>query len=322
VKIAVIGAGAMGSLFGGKLTSVTDVWLVDPWAEHVAAMRQNGLELTNPDGTIERISVQAVGTPEEVDGPVDLALIFVKSHSTRWAAEQASTLLAEDGLALTLQNGLGNLEVVAKVVGADRATQGVTAQGATLLGPGRVRHAGEGPTHLARSPGIASQVEEIARLFRSAGLETHLSDDLDSLIWGKLVINVGVNALTAILRVQNGVLVELPPTRKLMAAAVSEAVAVAERKGIALPYDDPVARVEEVAMATSLNRSSMLQDVLRGARTEISVINGAIVREGERIGVPTPVNRTLTWLVQAVEKSNEVHATIDDTSSEAVPLDV
>lgn len=303
MRIAIIGAGAMGSLFGGRLSPVAEVWLVDPWAEHVAAMQREGLLLIQPDGSELRIPVQAVLDPTAVPQAVDLAIIFVKSHSTRWAAKQAAGILDKDGLALTLQNGLGNLEVIAEVVGARRAVQGVTAQGATLLGPGQVRHAGQGPTHLARGPETADRVQVVADLFNAAGLETHVSNNLDSLIWGKLVINCGINALTAILRVPNGVLAEQPAARALMAAAAREAAAVAAAKGIVLPYDDPVARTAEVAMATGQNRSSMLQDVLRGAPTEIEVINGAVTQEGERLGVPTPVNHLLAQLVRAVEGS-------------------
>ncbi|MGC8879417.1 MAG: ketopantoate reductase family protein [Anaerolineae bacterium] len=301
MKIAIIGAGAMGSLFGARLAPLCDVWLVDAWEEHIQAIQRNGVQLTNLDGSTERVTVNATTDPNAVEGEVDLAIIFVKSHQTAQAAVWAAPMLKADGLALTMQNGLGNLEVMADVLGAERCVQGVTSHGATLLGPGQVRHAGAAATYLATRPAIAERVQRIAELFTRAGFETHLSDNLDSLLWGKLIINVGINALTAILRVRNGVLAEVAPARALMDAAVDEAVAVARARGITLPYADARARTREVAVATAANRSSMLADVLRGSPTEIEVINGAIVREGSRLGVATPVNQTLVQLVQALE---------------------
>jgi 2-dehydropantoate 2-reductase len=299
MRITIIGAGAMGSLFGGLLASVAEVGLVDPWREHVEAIRHEGLRLVEPDGE-KVISITATTDPGQI-APTDLAIVFLKSHQTEWGAEMARGILKPDGMALTLQNGLGNRDVLARVLGAARAWQGVTAHGATLLGPGKVRHAGRGPTHLETRAEIADRAEQMAGLFQQAGIETHLSSDLDSLIWGKLVINVGINALTGILRVPNGMLSELGPACALMDAAVEEAMQVARAKGIRLPYDDPIQKVHDVSAATGANRSSMLQDVLRGSLTEIDVINGAIVREASALGLQAPVNKMLTELIKAIE---------------------
>lgn len=301
LRVAIIGAGALGSLLAAKLAPLADVWLVTGWAEHAAAIRNQGLLLVELDGTQRAVPVSLATTAAEVPAPVQLALIAVKSYSTGTAAAQAQALLAADGLALTLQNGLGNLQVIAQAVGAGRAAQGVTSMGATLLSPGGVRYAGAGPTYLAAQPETAGRIAEVVGLFTAAGFETHVTHQLDSLLWGKLVVNAGINALTAILRVPNGVLAENPAARALMAAAATEAAAVAAAQGIALPYPDPVARTEAVARSTAQNRSSMLQDVLRGVPTEVEVINGAVVRIGEELGVPVPVNRLLVELVRAVE---------------------
>ncbi len=305
MRIAVVGAGAMGSLFGGKLSAVAQVTLLDPWAEHVAAMQQGRLCIDELDGSEMSISVNATTDPSAVP-EVDLAIIFVKAHATGQASQWTSGFLASDGLALTLQNGVGNAETMAEVLGAGRVVAGVTSHGATLLGPGCVRHAGVGPTHIAVRPEIADKLAGVASVFEQAGFEVHLSDDLDSLVWGKLIINVGINALTGILRVPNGQLVEIPAASELMARAVQEAVAVCQAKGISLPYDDPLGRVREVARATATNRASMLQDVLRGVPTEIGVINEAIVREGKRLGVPTPVNEFIVTTIRAIEGSYAV----------------
>ena len=305
MRIAVVGAGAMGSLFGGKLSAVAKVMLLDPWAEHVAAMQRDGLRITELDGSGTTISVSATADPAAVP-EADLAIIFVKAHATGQASQWANSFLASDGLALTLQNGVGNAETMAEVLGAGRVVAGVTSHGATLLGPGRVRHAGFGPTHIAARPEIAGKLADVAIVFEQAGFEVHLSDDLDSLVWGKLIINIGINALTGILRVPNGQLVEIPAASELMAQAVEEAVAVCRARGIALPYDDPLGRVQEVARATATNRASMLQDVLRGVPTEIGVINEAIVREGKRLGMPIPVNEFIVTTIRAIEGSYAV----------------
>lgn len=307
MRIAVIGAGAMGSMFGGRLaaTDTHDVWLVDPWKEHVETLKKRGLELIAPDGTAQRIEVHATTVPVEVAMPVDLTLVFVKGHATRRAAEQASSLLGNDGVAVTLQNGVGNLDVLIEAVGKEHAVQGVTSHGATLLGPGRVRHAGTGPTHLAQPECISAEhINAVAAAFTEAGIETDVVESLDALVWGKLIINVGINALTALLQVHNGVLADTPACRQLVESVVSEAVAVADARGTALPYEDPVDHVLDVASKTGANRSSMLADILRGAPTEINTINGAIVREGRRLGVPTPINSVLVSLIRALEATH------------------
>ena len=305
MRIAVVGAGAMGSLFGGRLSAVAEVTLLDPWAEHVTTMQRDGLSIVELDGSETTVSVTATTDPAAVP-TVDMALIFVKAHATRQASQWASRFLAPDGLALTLQNGVGNADMMAEVLGAGRVVAGVTSHGATLLGPGQVRHAGKGPTHIATRPEIAVKLSDVATVFEQAGFEIHLSDDLESLVWGKLIINVGINGLTAILRVPNGQLVEIPAASALMAQAVAEAEAVCQAKGVILPYDDPLGRVREVARATAANRSSMLQDVLRGVPTEIGVINEAIVREGQRLGVATPANEFIVTTIQAIEDSYAV----------------
>jgi 2-dehydropantoate 2-reductase len=305
MRTAVVGAGAMGSLFGGKLSAAVDVTLLDPWAEHVAAMQRDGLRIVELDGS--ETTVPVIATADSAAVPtVDLVIIFVKAHATRQASQWASHFLASDGLALTLQNGVGNAEIMAEVLGADRVVAGVTSHGATLLGPGHVRHAGKGPTHVATRPEIAAKLADVATVFEQAGFEVHLSEDLESLVWGKLIINVGINALTGILRVPNGQLLEIPAASELMARAVREAEAVCRAKGITLPYDDPLGRVREVARATATNRASMLQDVLRGVPTEIGVINEAIVREGRQVGVATPVNEFIATTIRAIEGSYAV----------------
>jgi 2-dehydropantoate 2-reductase len=298
MRVAIVGAGAMGGVIGFYLAAVADVVLVDPWAEHVAAINAEGLSCEH-DGAARARPVRAVSDPA-LAGPCDAAIVLVKARQTPWAAAACRALLAPGAVAYTLQNGVGNREALAAELGDDRVGQGVTALGGTLLGPGRVRHAGMGATTLGAAPD-RGRAAALAALLAAAGLPAEVSDDVEALLWGKLVVNVGINALTALLRVPNGALAESAAALELMAAAVAEAAAVAAARGVRLPYADPVAHVEAVARATGANRSSMLQDVLRGAATEVAAINGALVREGERLGVPTPLNAALAALVEALD---------------------
>ncbi|EFO81363.1 hypothetical protein OSCT_0762 [Oscillochloris trichoides DG-6] len=300
MHIAIIGAGAMGGLLGFYLAAVSQVVLIDPWDAHVAAINTGGLSC-EVDGVAHVRTVRAVGDPAQA-GETDLALVLVKAHQTAWAAQVAQQILTPQGIAYTLQNGVGNREILAQVLGADRVGQAVTALGATLLGPGRVRHAGRGTTHIGATP-HPTIAHTLATLYERAGLPAEVSADVEGLVWGKLVVNVGINALSAILRVPNGALAELPHARALLIAAVNEAAAVAQARGTTLPYHDPVAHTLAVATATAANRSSMLQDVERHAPTEIGSINAAVVREGARLGVATPLNQVLVDLIMALEEA-------------------
>lgn len=281
----------MGSLFAAHLAAHADVIILGTWREAVDAIHARGICIER-DGEAQIIRVHAADDPHAV-APVDLALVAVKAYQTERAAQWANLILKPDGIALTLQNGLGNYEILAAQVGAQRAAMGVTMQGATLLGPGHIRHAGRGTTTLAATPTTRAALQRVMQLFNQSGIETHLADDVASLMWGKLVVNSAINALTAIYRVPNGWLVEHPETRALMSAAAQETANVATALGIKLPYNDPVERAMQVARATASNKSSTLQDVLRGAPTELERINGAVVREGKRLGIPTPVNEKL-----------------------------
>ncbi len=302
MKIAIIGAGAMGSLFGGRLALAgEEVWLLDVWEEHVRTINDKGLSIASPAGdTVAR--PKATTKPEDI-GTAELVIVFVKSTATAKAAETAAALLGPDTAVLTLQNGYGNAETIAAAVGAARVIAGTTAQGATLLGPGRIMHAGGGETHIGElGGGLTERLQKIAACLSKAGIATIADDNVASLIWGKLIVNVGINALTGITGLKNGELADHEETRQVLALAVEEAVRVADAAGVKLPYGNPVEKVLAVAVATAQNRSSMLQDLSGGRMTEIEAINGALVREGERFGVETPVNRVLTLLIKALEK--------------------
>jgi 2-dehydropantoate 2-reductase len=233
----------------------------------------------------------------------DLVLICVKSYKTREVSQTIQPWLDQEIVVVTLQNGAGNVEILQDVFGKERVLGGVTAEAATLLGPGKIKHAGQGETILGPGGDPNSPAEKLISLFNQAGFKSRSVEKVDDLIWGKLIINVGINALTALTRLKNGLLPEFDGTRLIMEEAVKEAVAVAEAKNIQLPYPDPLARVIEVCDATAANIASMLQDVLKEKITEVDFINGAIVREGKAMGIPTPVNLTLTALVQTLQES-------------------
>lgn len=304
MKISILGAGAMGSLFGGFLSEAgNEVWLVDIWREHVDTIRAKGLIIE--DERKERVirGLRAVTSPEEA-GESELVLVFVKSTVTEGAVGGARPLFGKETLVLTLQNGLGNVERIASVIPASMILAGVTAQGATVLGPGRIYHAGAGLTSIGEISGPPTpRAKRVARLLADAGIRTQVSDNVMGLIWGKLLVNAGINALSALTGLRNGELLDHPETLELMESAVLEAARVAEARGIQLPQEDPAAHTKEVAKLTSHNRSSMLQDVLARRRTEIDALNGAIVREGEALGIKTPINKVLTNLVRMLEKA-------------------
>lgn len=303
MKVLVVGPGAMGCLFAARLKLAgNEVVLLDYDKERAQRISARGITVSGVSGEYEVHVPAVVG-----DHPFrpDFILICVKSNSTREAGKSAYPFAVPDTKVVTLQNGLGNVEILAEIFGPQRVLGGVTSQGATLLGEGRIRHAGEGETVIGPGGQGESSTQALVSHLSSAGFKTRLVDNVEELIWGKLVINVGINALTAILRIKNGTIPLVSGIRQVMEDAVREALSVAEAKGLRLPYEEPLARVVTVCEATGDNISSMLQDVLKGKPTEVEMINGAIVREGERLGVPTPVNMTLTSLILGIRETHQ-----------------
>jgi len=301
MNFLVVGPGAMGCLFASRLKKVGHhVTIADYKPERADFINIHGISIEESTGE-ERVHVQAV-TQKIAEEP-DVALICVKANQTKKAAEEIASWIDLQTSVLTLQNGLGNLELLEEVFGKGRVLGGVTAEGATLLGPGHAKHAGQGQTIIGPAGKADGPVAQIVHAFEGAGFDASSADEVETLIWGKLIVNVGINALTAIIRVKNGLLPAMPGAKTVMEMAVGEAVSVAHAKGIKLPYPNPFERVLEVCRATAENKASMLQDVLGQRITEIQSINGAIVREGKKSGIPTPVNQTLTSLVEAIQET-------------------
>ena len=302
MKIAIVGAGAMGSLFGAMLAEAgNDVCLYDIWTEHVKTINHKGLRIERESET-RTVKIKATVDPKQID-TVELVIVFVKSTQTRSAAETARSLIGPQGVVMTLQNGMGNADIIAEFITPVQILSGTTSHGATILGPGHIRHAGQGLTTIgvwADSGQGLQQAQKFANLFNRAGIETEAVKDVRCVIWNKLLINVGINAITALTAIKNGQILDLKVTRNLSRVAVKEAIKVAQAMGIDV-LENAVDNVFKVAAATAVNRSSMGQDVDNKRQTEIAAINGYISSEAKRLGIEAPVNSTLTALVETLQ---------------------
>lgn len=302
MKIAIIGAGAMGSLYGGYLSKVSqDVYLVDIWEKHVDTINKQGLTIHEEDKSV--VMYPKATTNAKDVGYVDLAIVFVKSIITGEALGKNLPLLGPNTIVLSLQNGYGNVDEICKYVKISNIIAGTTAHGATMLEPGHIKHAGIGETHIGWvTDKEDKRIDDVANILREGGFNTTVNNNVMELILSKLIINVGINALTAILKIENGQLLKLKETKAIMKMAVSEAVKVSKALGVIFDEEDMYNRVLKVAENTSNNKSSMLQDILNNRKTEIDTINGAIVREGQKYSIDTPVNLVLANIVKSAEK--------------------
>jgi 2-dehydropantoate 2-reductase len=242
---------------------------VDYRQDRVARLRLRGIQIQTLEG-VQRVIEVPIGLAPEV-GPCDLTIVAVKTYQTESAARALPELMSQGGLALTLQNGLGNLEAMARTVGTRRLLAGVGLLGVTRQDEGRIIYAGRGVIYIGAPAGsLVSPIEvaAVVDLFRGAGLECQPREDIEAALWEKLVINVGINPLTALLRVPNGALLKLPEAWEVAVAAAVEAQAVAQASGLN-PSGDPAARLRQVCTNTAANHSSMLQDISGGRTTEI-----------------------------------------------------
>lgn len=303
MKIVIAGPGAIGSLFASYLAkSKQEIWLLDKDKARAERLNQKGIEIDGVSGSW-RARVKVSANPEEV-GKSDVLLVCVKSYDTKGLINYIRPIIDINCSVLTLQNGIGNVEIISELLRGKSVFAGITSQGANLVEPGRLKHAGFGETVIGSLDGkLTSQLREIRQLFNEVGIPTRLSRDIKGVLWSKLIINVGINALTAITRLRNGQLLEFEGTRVIMRQAVSEASKVAKRKRIKLQFDDSLTKVEAVCSATANNISSMLADVLKKKRTEIDFINGVIIRQAQSLGIPVPVNCLLVDLVKTIESS-------------------
>ena len=288
-----MGAGAVGCYYGGMLARAGHAVTLIGRAAHVEAMKRAGLRLET-GAFDESISVSASEAPEAVRG-AELVLFCVKSPDTEIAGASLKDPLHEDAVIVTLQNGVDNAERLATVLGRE-VIPAVVYVASEMAGPGHVRHHGRGELVIGES--VAS--ERVADALRAAGVPVEISDNVAGALWAKLVVNCAYNAFSAIAQLPYGQLVSGAGIPQLMRAVVDECLAVARASGVQVPGDLHEA-VQRIAQTMPGQRSSTAQDLERGKPTEIAHLNGVVVKKGEALGIPTPVNRTLLELVRALE---------------------
>ncbi|MFO7870966.1 MAG: 2-dehydropantoate 2-reductase [Kiritimatiellia bacterium] len=303
MKIVIVGPGAIGSLFAALLSEAgNEVVLLDKDAERARVITSAGLKIEDTRET-RVVKVPASAQARELARP-DAVFLCVKAYDTDSALLVAEPVLSEGVAIVSLQNGAGNVERIASTCPGVPVLCCCTAQGATSMGTGHVRHAGSGLTRIApRIPESSRQTaSEIAAVLAGAGIPTETSEDCLSLVWSKLVINAAINPLTAISNVRNGYLVYDEKLKKQLHRAAQEAAAVARAKGATLAYEDAGMEAERICRETAENFSSMVQDLRKKKKTEIDFINGIVVKEGQSLGIPVELNERLAVQVSELER--------------------
>ncbi len=310
LRIAVVGAGALGTLFGVLYTRAGHrVVLAEKDPQRLEELR-SGAAVAFPDGTAHPVEAEAWGYPlPEQPGPFDLVHVSVKGYDTEGAARDASPLVGPETVVLSVQNGLGNLEILAGAFGADRTVGGITAHSAQRLAGGRVRYAGGKGPLLAVGPAgrnPAPSVDRVLRALRASlvpfGFTVEIVDDIEPVRWKKLIANVSTNPLAAITGLPADRMLANPAVCRLIDLLADEAAAVARARGLSFPeLDDPGGFCRWALSGVGPNKISMLQDVEARRPTEIGCLNEALAAEGGRLGVPCPTHRAVALLVRAIE---------------------
>lgn len=299
-----LGAGAMGSLFGGLLSEGgLDVVLVDTWREHVDRIAGNGLRITGYGG--DRLVPVAATANAGTVGQVDIVLVQTKGYHTAEAIRSAAAIFGGGGVAISFQNGLGNEETIGEIIGMDRVLGGLTAQGAAIVEPGVIENFADLPSQIGElRGGVSERAGKIADVFTAAGLQTAVSENITRDIWKKLMANVVVSPFSALCNMRVGEIMDVAEVSEMSMQALAEAAAVAKAAGIDLDPSETMEMLNKLTGkgGTGGNRPSMLVDVLSRRKTEIDTINGAVVRLGRQHGIPTPVNATLVAAVKGLER--------------------
>lgn len=306
MKICMLGTGSLGSTIGGTLAQGgSEVYFIDQWKEHIDKINENGLKMTD-EKEDWYVKVDA-RTSAEGMGPVDLVIVLVKSFATKEAVSQLkeTNVIGENTLVMSLQNGLGNEETIAEVVGEANVISGKTYVGGRLLSPGYVSAGVKGKyTYIGELTGeITDRIQAVCDEFNKAGLLCEVSDNIKGLIWDKLLINVAAGALCGITRLPYGPLYEEEYIKETAVVAIQEGIDVAKAAGVKLKSEDP--EYPWYAASEGLPetfKTSILQSLELKRPTEIDFINGSVVEWGKKFGIPTPVNRTLVTCVKGIEK--------------------
>ncbi|MDA0261432.1 MAG: 2-dehydropantoate 2-reductase [Proteobacteria bacterium] len=309
MKIAIVGAGAMGSVYAALLGDAGhEVWAIDSWAEHIAAIRKLGLRVEGASGD-RVVRVNATGDAREV-GPCDLVIVATKAMHITAAAAQVPALLGPDTAVLTIQNGLGSADRLAEALAGTPVMIGVAGGfGASMKGPGHAHHNGMELIRLGnRNGAITPALTRVAAVWEQAGFKARTFDDIAQLVWEKLICNVCFSASTALTEWTIGEVMADTDTWRMAAGCASEAYAVARAKNIALDFDDPVAYARAFGEKIPNAYSSLALDLMAGRASEIDAINGAIPPAGHDVGIEAPYNQTLSALVRAKETRLGVRA--------------
>ncbi|HTO43367.1 MAG TPA: ketopantoate reductase family protein [Burkholderiales bacterium] len=303
MKIAILGTGAMGSVYAGLLASAGhDVWAVDTWKDHIEAIRQKGLRVEGASGD-RTVRVHATTRAEDA-GVCDLVILATKAMHVTQAAENAKALLGPNSVVLSIQNGLGGPDSAARVLGRERVVVGVVGGfGASIKAPGHAHHNGWELVRLGEFAGpVSARLEKIAEVWRSGGFKVKCFDDIDQLVWEKLICNVCFSGTCAVTERTVIEVMEDPDTWRIASGCAAEAFAVAKARKVKLDFDEPVAYVRAFGMKIPNARPSMLLDHMAGRASEIDAINGAIPPAAAAVGVPAPYNEVISGLVRAKER--------------------
>lgn len=293
MKLGVMGAGAVGGYYGGMLARAGNEVVLIGRPAHVEAVKRAGLLLETTSFT-ERVPMQASSEAAALAG-CDIVLCCVKSADTAKAAAEMAPCLGAGTVVLSLQNGVDNAQRLQEVLGLP-VIPAVVYVATEMAGPGHVKHNGRGELVIGSSPAS----DGVVRLFAAAGVPVTVSDDVIAALWAKLVLNCAYNALSAITQVPYGRLVQGAGVWGVMRDVVAECLAVAHADGVSLP-DDLWTSIERIAATMPGQYSSTAQDLARGKPSEIDHLNGYVMRRGEALGIPTPVNRTLHALVRVLQ---------------------
>jgi 2-dehydropantoate 2-reductase len=301
VKIAILGAGAMGMLFGAYLSEDNKVFLIDIDPAKVEKIKKDGIRIKEPDGRILEASRKATIAADGI-GAVDLVILFVKAMHSRKALESNRSLIDPGTFVLSLQNGAGHDAVIKDFVAADRIVLGTTQHNSSIIEPGMVHHGGSGMTFIGSIDAKKDALKGIQEAFSRCGLETHVTEDIRKKVWEKLFVNACASALTAIFQTQLGFLITSEHAWRLTVQLIDEAVAVANKEGMGFEREKIVEQVRKLLESASTGYTSIYADIRDGRKTEVDTISGAVVAAGRRNRVPTPGHEFVVGLIHAMEE--------------------
>ena len=304
MNIAVIGAGAMGCIYGMYLSRKNEVLLIDVVKAHVDAINEKGLEFTHLDGTTEMVTRLKATMDTSACSPADLVILLTKGYQSGQALEKNASLIGPETIVCSLQNGYGNADDIVKYVPEAQIVLGTSGGGAIVAGPGKILHKGQGPTQLGCLTADQSKAEVVAKAMIDCDVPgVELIPDVKTLLWSKLFVNIGINPICAITGETNISIVNNPYSRAVSAMLVKEAVEVANATGMNFSSEEMVQHTLDIAEVTGGNICSMLADVSHKRRTEVDRINGAAVSEAAKVGMSAPLNELITNLIHAKEQT-------------------